>query len=104
MLLLKGQAGKSVIVERLSHYTNTVVYGYVDDIPYNIDGMIYVLTKDVSIQIFSKDLEEDILKRGIIDMAIIYTNLSEEEIVPIKNVIEKLEKANAFRFGIITCK
>lgn len=104
MLILKGQSGKSVIVERLSHYTDTVVYGYIEDIPYNVEGMICVLTKDVSIQMFCKGFEEDILKQGIVDIVIIYTNLSEEEIVPIKGVIEKLERINAFRLGIITCK
>lgn len=104
MLLLKGNTGKSVIVERLSSYTNTFVYGYVEEAPYNIEGMTYVLSKDVSIQMFCRDLEEDILRKGIVETIIVYTNLSEEEINPIKDVVEKLEKANVFRFGIVTCK
>ena len=53
---------------------------------------------------FCHDMEEDILKKGISETVIVYTNLSEKEISPIKDVIEKLEKANAFRFGIVTCK
>ena len=104
MLLLKGNVGKSVIVERLSNYTNTFVYGYVKETPCYIESMTYVLSREVSIEIFCHNMEEDILKRGIIETVIVYTNLSEEEISPIKDVIEKLEKANAFRFGIVTCK
>ena len=104
MLILKGNAGKSVVVERLSHYTNTFVYGYVEDIPFNVEGMTYVLSKDVSIQMFCRDLEEDILRKGIVETIIVYTNFPEDEIIPIMDVIEKLEKINAFRFGIVTCK
>lgn len=104
MLLLKGNAGKSIIVERLSTYTNTFVYGYVEETPCYIKDMIYVLSSEVSVEMFCHDLQEDILKRGIIETVIVYTNLSEEEIKPIKKVIEKLEKVNAFRFSIITCK
>lgn len=32
---------------------------------------------------------------------IVYTNLSEEEILPIKNMLEKLENNNVFRIGIV---
>ena len=104
MLLLKGNAGKSVIVERLSSYTNTFVYGYVEETPCYIEGMTYVLSREVSVEMFCHDLEEDVLKRGIVETVIVYTNLSEQEIEPIKKVVEKLEKVNAFRFSIITCK
>ncbi len=104
MLILKGKAGKSVIVERLSHYTETVVYGYLEDMIYNVEGMLCVLSKDVSLDVFCRDLEEDILKKEYIDTLIIYTNLNEDEIIPIKDILEKLEKINVFRFGIITCK
>ena len=104
MLLLKGNAGKSVIVERLSSYTNTFVYGYVEETPCYIEGMTYVLSREVSIEMFCCDMEEDILKKGISETVIVYTNLSEEEISPIKDVIEKLENINCFRIGIITCK
>lgn len=104
MLILKGNAGKSVIVERLSHYTETVVYGYLEDMIYNVEGMMCVLAKDVSLNMFCNNLEEDILKKGHIDTLIIYTNLSEDEIIPIKDALEKLEKLNVFRWGIITCK
>lgn len=104
MLLLKGNADKSVVVERLSSYTNTFVYGYVDDVPCCIEDMTYVLSREVSVEMFCRDLEEDVLKRGIIETVIVYTNLSEQEIEPIKEVVEKLEKINAFRFGIVTCK
>lgn len=104
MLLLKGNAGKSVVVERLSSHTNTFVYGYVEEAPCYIEGMTYVLSREVSVEMFCHDLQEDILKRGIIETVIVYTNLSEEEIEPIKEVIEKLEKVNVFRFSIITCK
>ena len=104
MLLLKGNAGKSVIVERLSSYTNTFVYGYVEETPCYIEGMTYILSREVSIEMFCHDMEEDILKNGISETVIVYTNLSEEEILPIKDVIEKLESINCFRIGIITCK
>lgn len=104
MLILKGKAGKSVIVERLSHYTETVVYGYLEDMIYNVEGMMCVLAKDVSLNMFCSNLEEDILKKERIDTLIIYTNLSEDEITPIKDVLEKLEKLNVFRWGIVTCK
>ncbi len=104
MLILKGKVGKSVIVERLSHYTGTVVYGYLEDMIYNVEGMLCVLSKDVSLDVFCRDLEEDILKKEHIDTLIIYTNLNEDEIIPIKDLLEKLEKINIFRFGIITCK
>lgn len=112
MLLLKGNAGKSVIVERLSNYANTFVYGYVEEIPCYIEGMkyvlsseaSYVLSREVSIEMFCHDIEEDILGKGICEIVIIYTNLLEEEILPIKNIIEKLESVNCFRIGIITCK
>lgn len=104
MLILKGKAGKSVIVERLSHYTETVVYGYLEDMIYNVEGMMCVLAKDVSLDMFCNNLEEDILKKERIDTLIIYTNLSEDEIIPIKDTLEKLEKLNVFRWGIITCK
>ena len=63
MLILKGKAGKSVIVERLSHYTGTVVYGYLEYMIYNVEGMMCVLAKDVSLNIFCNNLEEDILKK-----------------------------------------
>lgn len=104
MLLLKGNAGKSVIVERLSSYTNTFVYGYVEEAPCYIEDMTYVLSREMSVEMFCHDLEEDVLKRGIVETVIVYTNLSEQEIEPIKKVVEKLEKINAFRIGIITCK
>lgn len=104
MLLLKGNAGKSVIVERLSNYANTFVYGYVEEIPCYIEGMKYVLSSEASIEMFCHDIEEDILGKGICEIVIIYTNLLEEEILPIKNIIEKLESVNCFRIGIITCK
>lgn len=104
MLILKGKAGKSVIVERLSHYTETVVYGYLEDMIYNVEGMMCVLAKDVSLNMFCNNLEEDILKKERIDTLIIYTNLNEDEITPIKDVLEKLEKLNVFRWVIITCK
>lgn len=104
MLILKDKAGKSVIVERLSHYTETVVYGYLEDMIYNVEGMMCVLAKDVSLNMFCNNLEEDILKKEHIDTLIIYTNLSEDEITPIKDALEKLEKLNVFKWGIITCK
>ena len=103
MILLKGNVGKSVIVERLSSYTDTLIFSYGAEEIYNIKGLNYVLSKETSIQRFCLILEE-YLKKGFINIVIIYTNLNEEEIDPIKEVIEKLEKENAFRFGIITCK
>lgn len=45
MLILKGKAGKSVIVERLAHYTGTIVYSYLEDMIYNVEGMLCVLAK-----------------------------------------------------------
>lgn len=104
MLLLKGRVGKSVIIERLSKYANTFVYGYVDEIPCCIEDMICALSRETSIEMFCQSIEKDILKKNICETIIVYTNLSEEEISPIRDVIEKLEKINAFRFGIITCK
>lgn len=102
MLILKGSVEKTVVVGRLSQYKDTIVYGYTDKILNNIEGILQCSPKDISITEFCHSLEKDVSGKNT-DTVIVYTNLSEEEITPIKNVIESLEKEN-FQLGIVTCR
>jgi hypothetical protein len=104
MMILKGDVGKSVVVDRLSKYTDTQIFGYSDDIPTYIDGITYVLRKDVSIELFCNYFEENLLKNEYTEMLIIYTNLNEDEVGMICNRINMLEENGCVGYSIVTCK
>lgn len=105
MLVLKGNVGKSVVLQSLIE-SNKDAYAIVYD-----KEMIGALeTLFVSSKHYGLDELCDGIKRDIESecksrsMIIVYTNLPEAEISCVKNLVEKLETEHFCRFGIVMCK
>jgi nitrogen regulatory protein PII-like uncharacterized protein len=100
MFILKGKDNKREIIMRLSEYTDTAVYVYDEEvldrnnIPKNrqMPEFIDILKNDLNI-------EDEKTKILIID-----TTLKENDIDPIKEIMEIAEKEGKYKYAIITCR
>ena len=105
MLVLKGNAGKSIVLQSLIE-SNKDAYAIVYD-KESIGTLetLFVSSKHYGLEelcdSIKKDIQSECKSRSII---IVYTNLPEEEIRCIKNLVEKLETDRFCRFGIVMCK
>ena len=104
MLLLKGKAGKSIILEVVHKNTHALTYVY-----YNqpvIEDSIWVNSDSVEFDEFLTELDNQLKLYGnsmYYDYLIIYTNKGETPIKNKKELIESWEKDYGFTV-IIGCK
>ncbi len=105
MLVVKGNVGKSVVLQSLIEF-------YQDSyaIVYDTEPIATLETLFVSSKHYKKEELCDGIKRDIQSecksksMIIVYTNLPESEIACVKNLVEKLEEDHFCRYGIVMCK
>ena len=106
MLVLRGNVGKSIILQSLiESYQDayTIVY---DKEPIGELETLFVSSEHYGLEELCDSIKNDIeseckLSRSMI---IVYTNLSEAEIGCVKNLLEKLETDHFCRYGIVMCK
>lgn len=105
MLILKGNVGKSVVLQSLiESYPDSYAIVY-DKESINTIPTCYVSSKEFNLE----DLRESI-KREIEgecksrSMIIVYTNLPESEIDCVKSLVEKFESDHFCRWGIVMCR
>lgn len=107
MLLLKGNVGKSKVVDAIQKYNNARVYVY-DEEPIQTLDSYFISSKEFGIEEFCKSLYRDINGLGYdnlpVNMVVIYTNLSELEIGLIEDYANTLEKNYMVCNVIVTCK
>ena len=105
MLVLKGNVGKSVVLQSLiESYQDayTIVY---DTESIGTLETLFVSSKHYGLEELcdgiKRDIESECKSRSMI---IVYTNLPEAEIGCVKELVEKLEADRLCRFGIVMCK
>jgi hypothetical protein len=104
LLLIKGEVGKSIVVESLLRDLNSIVYVYYEEpLPFN--------NYFISSYIFSIDELVDSIKIDTLDEKnkwfkyfIVYTNKEECDIKPIIDLVKDFESKGICRIGIITCR
>ena len=105
MLVLKGNIGKSVVLQSLME-SNKDAYAMVYDTE-SIGTLetLFVSSKHYGLEALcdsiKKDIQGECKSRSMI---IVYTNLPEAEIGCVKNLVEKLEADHFCRYGIVMCK
>jgi len=105
MLVLKGNVGKSVVLQSLiESYPDsyTIVY---DKEPIGTIPTCYVSSKEFNLEdlceSIKREIESECKSRPMI---IVYTNLSESEIGCIKSLVEKFESDHFYRWGVVMCR
>lgn len=105
MLILKGNVGKSVILQSLiESYPDSYAIIY-DKKPIETIPVWFLSSKDFSLEYLcdgiKREIESEYKPRPMI---IVYTNLPEAEIDCIKSLVEKFESCSYCRFGVVMCK
>ena len=106
MLILKGNVGKSRVVDIIASKTNSIclVYGFYT----RIFGSLQIDSEDYSLDDFLKLIsntsQEAITNDEFYDYLIAYTNESEEDLQEIINWLEDNKWNIPFRDIILTCK
>lgn len=105
MLVLKGNVGKSVVLQSLIElYQDSYAMVYDAD-PIDTLETLFVSSKHYSLEelcdSIKRDIESECNSRSMI---IVYTNLPEVEVECIKNLVKKLESDHFCRYGIVMCK
>ena len=94
MLVLKGNVGKSVVLQSLMEsYQDVYVIVY--------DKEMIGTLETLFVSSEQKDIQSECKSRSMI---IVYTNLPEADIECIKNLVTKLEMDHFCRYGIVMCK
>lgn len=104
MLILKGDVGKSVILEYIYKNTNSLAFVYYEQ-PV-IDGALWVGMKSIQFDDFMRKIPEYLNKNekdNRYDYLIIYTNENEGSIKGKRRLIEEWEKEYGFTV-IVGCK
>lgn len=105
MLILKGDVGKSVVLQLLMEsYPDLYAIVY-DKEPINTIPTCYASSKEFNLEdlceSIKREIESECKSRSMI---IVYTNLPESEIGCIKSLVEKFEFDRFCRWGIVMCK
>lgn len=105
MLVLKGNVGKSVVLQSLiESYPDSYAIVY-DKEPINTIPTCYISSKEFNLEdlcgSIKREIESECRSRSMI---IIYTNLPESEIDYIKSLVGKFESDHFCRWGIVMCK
>lgn len=104
MLILKGDKGKSVILEHIYKNTNSLAFVFYEQSI--IDGALWVGMKSIQFDDFMRNIPEYLNKNECdnrYDYLIIYTNEGEEDIKRKRRLIKEWEKDYGFTV-IIGCK
>lgn len=106
MLILKGENGKSQILESLSQVATVFTYVYYDSqLPF---GNIFVNSEDTSLKDFTNTLEQQNKESQEsiynVEYIVVYTNLVEAALFDFITWIKNNEKHFNCKQVIITCK
>lgn len=104
MLVLKGNVGKSVVLQSLiESYPDSYAIVY-DKEPISTIPTCYVSSKEFNLEdlceSIKREIESECKSRSMI---IVYTNLLESEVDCIKSLVEKFESDHFCRWGIVMC-
>lgn len=104
MLVLKGNVGKSVVLQSLiESYPDSYAIVY-DKEPIRTVETYYVSSKDFNLEDLcdgiKREIESECRSRSMI---IVYTNIPESEINCVKSLVEKLESSHFCRWGVVMC-
>lgn len=105
MLVLKGNVGKSVVLQSLMEsYQDTYAIVYDKEMIGTLETL-FVSSEHYGLEelcdSIKKDIQSECKSRSMI---IVYTNLPEADIECIKNLVAKLEMDHFCRYGIVMCK
>lgn len=105
MLVLKGNVGKSVVLQSLiESYPDSYAIVYDKEPVFTIETC-YVSSKDFNLEdlcdSIKREIESECRSRTMI---IVYTNLHESEIDCVKSLMEKFEAGHFCRWSIVMCK
>lgn len=104
MLILTGDVGKSYICQLLSnHFEHKSIFIYNEENIPTIEG-IYISPKECNLEELCEFISKEISNQKGVSLLIVYTNLEKDKILPIKQMLEELEKQNSFVYGIIMCR
>lgn len=105
MLVLKGNVGKSVVLQSLiESYSDSYAIIY-DKEPINTIPTYYVSSKEFNLEDSCDSIKREIENEcRLRSMIIVYTNLPESEVNCIKSLVEKFESDHFCRWGVVTCK
>lgn len=105
MMVLTGNAGKSVVLQSLVETHNDIYALVYDESSIPIVETLYVSSKDFGIEELCESIRRDVCtKQGHRELIVIYTNLHEADTFAIKDLIEELEQDGFCRYGIVMCK
>lgn len=105
MLVLKGNVGKSVVLQSLiESYPDS--YGIIyDKEPISTVEACYVSSKEFNLEDLCDSIKREIKSEcKSRSMIIVYTNLSESEVDCIKSLVGKFESDHFCRWGVVMCK
>ena len=105
MLVLKGNVGKSVVLQSLiESYSDSYAIVY-DKEPIGTILTCYVSSKEFNLEDLCESIKREIESEcKSKSMIIVYTNLPESEIDCVKSLVEKFESDHFCRYGVVMCK
>lgn len=107
MLVLKGNAGKSILISHISASIKSLIVQYYDEyIPYGTSAVtIQYPTKECKLREAIDDAIENYINDSKYDYFIVYTNLKEndEQFQEVKKYLEDQERILSCRLIVMTC-
>lgn len=105
MLLLKGNVGKSAVLQSLiESYPDSYAIIYDKEMIGTLETL-FVSSEHYGLEELCNSIKQDIQSKcESRSMIIVYTNLLEDDIECIKNLVAKLEMDHFCRYGIVMCK
>ena len=105
MLVLKGNVGKSVVLQSLIESNPDSYSNVYDKEPINTIPTCYVSSKEFNLEDLCESIKREIESEcKSKSMIIVYTNLPESEVNCIKSLVEKFESDHFCRWGVVMCK
>lgn len=104
MLILRGNQGKSKVVETLLTGSNSIAYIYYDQaMPFD---SYFISSKMFGIEEVTRAIRLDTLddRSRNFDYFIVYTNEEEHNLQSIIETLREFESIGVCRVGIVTCK
>ena len=105
MLILKGKRGKSVVINGLAKTVNDVHIYVFDRMPLSVINTVFVSSNynDMTTlcEMVENDMTEEYTEK---EMLVIYTELPEEELDDVKNLLLDLEERQFVRNTVLACR
>lgn len=105
MLILKGKRGKSVVINGLAKTVNDIHIYVFDRMPLSVINTVFVSSNYNDLitlcEMVENDMTEEYTEK---EMLVIYTELPEEDLDDVKNLLLDLEERQFVRNTVLACR